>query len=87
MNRMTVAQARASFADTLNRATYARERTIITRHDEDIAAIISVEELQFLDALVERYEDDSDVADARSALMEAREDRVAWGDVKREFGL
>lgn len=87
MNRMTVAEARAGFADVLNRATYARERTVITRHDEDVAAIISVDELQLLDALIERYEDDSDVADARAALLEAREDRAAWGDIKREFDL
>jgi prevent-host-death family protein len=84
---MTVAQARAGFADALNRATYSHERTIITRHEEDVAAIISVDELRLLDALIERYEDEADVADARTALLEAREDRAAWGDIKREFGL
>lgn len=87
MNRMTVAEARAGFADALNRATYAHERTIITRHDDEVAAIVSIDEIRLLDALIERYEDESDVADARTALLEAREDRVAWGDLKREFDL
>lgn len=82
-----MAEARRDLAEVLNRAVYRHERAIITRHDEDIAAIISIDELRLLDALLERYEDEQDVADARGQILEAREDTVAWDDVKREFGL
>ncbi|MDZ4064318.1 MAG: type II toxin-antitoxin system Phd/YefM family antitoxin [Coriobacteriia bacterium] len=87
MTRVSVADARREFADILNRAAYSHERTVITRHEADVAAVISIEELCLLDALIERYEDEADIEDARSALLEAREDRVGWEAVKREFGL
>lgn len=87
MAHVSVAEARRTLPEILNRAAYAHERTVISRHDEDIAVVISMEELRLLDALLERYEDEVDVADARRALLEAREDRVAWGDIKDEFGL
>jgi len=34
MTYVTVAEARKALPDILNRAAYARERTVITRHDE-----------------------------------------------------
>jgi len=87
MTHVSVADARRTLPEILNRASYARERTVITRHNEDIAAIISMDELRLLDALIERYENETDVAEARAAMLEAREDRVAWNDIKTEFGL
>jgi len=87
MTHVSVAEARRTLPDILNRAAYSHERTVITRHDEDVAAVISMDDLRLLDVLIERYEDESDVADARLALLEAREDRAAWSDIKAEFGL
>ena len=87
MPRVSVAGARKDLADIINRAAYQRERTVITRRDADVAAVVSIEELQLLDALIARYEDETDVADARDALLEAREARVGWDSIKREFDL
>ena len=87
MTRVSVAEARKDLSEILNRAAYARERTVITRHDEDVAAVISIDEVRLLDALLERYEDESDVAEATAALLETREDARAWGAIKDEFGL
>jgi prevent-host-death family protein len=87
MTRVSVAEARKDLAEIINRAAYARERTLITRREADVAAVISMEELRLLDALLQRYEDESDVSDARDALLDAREDRVAWDAIKREFDL
>lgn len=87
MTRVSVATARRDLAEIINLASYARERTIITRHDSDVAAIISIDELRLLDTLLERYEDEADIAEAKEALLEAREDRVAWDDLKRELDL
>lgn len=87
MVRVSVAEARKGLADILNRAAYSHERTVVARHDEDVAAVISIDEMRLLDALIERYEDESDLADASAALLEAREERVAWGAIKSEFGL
>jgi len=87
MTRVSVADARKEFAEIINRAAYTRERTLITRRDSDVAAVISIDELRLLDALIERYEDESDIADSQEALLEAREDRVSWDAIKREFEL
>lgn len=87
MTRVSVADARKALSEILNRAAYAHQRTIITRHDEDLAAIISIDELRLLDALIQMHEDKVDLADARSALMEARDDGVAWDAIKSEFDL
>lgn len=87
MTRASVAEARRDFAEVVNRAAYGRERTIVTRHDKDVAAVISIEEIRLLDVLMERYEDERDTEDAREALLEAREDSLAWESVKRDLGL
>lgn len=87
MTRVSVAEARKEFSEILNRASYAHERTVITRHDQDVAAVISMDELRLLDALIERYEDETDLADARTALLGAREETVGWDSVKRDLGL
>jgi prevent-host-death family protein len=87
MTRVSVAEARKDLAEIINRASYAHERTVITRHDADVAAVISIDELRLLDALIEKWEDEEDLADAKLALLEAREEFIPWEDIKREFGL
>ena len=49
--------------------------------------MISIDELKLLDKLIERWEDEQDLAEAKLALLEAREDNVPWEDIKREFAL
>lgn len=87
MTRVTVADARKDLAGIINRASYSHERTVITRRDTDVAAVISIDELKLLDALIERWEDEQDVAEARDALLEAREDRIPWETLKSDLGL
>lgn len=87
MTHVSVAEARKDFAEIINRVTYTHERAVITRHSSDVAAIISIDELRLLDALIERYEDEQDIADAQEALLESREDNIPWESIKAEFGL
>lgn len=87
MTRVSIAEARKEFAQIINRAAFTHERTVITRHDTDVAAIISIDELRLLDALIERWEDEEDIAAADAALLEVREDFVPWDHIKREFGM
>lgn len=87
MTRTGVAEARRDFAEIINRASFANERTIITRHDKDVAVVVSIDEMRLLDALLDRWEDEEDIADANAALLEAREERADWEAIKREFGL
>jgi prevent-host-death family protein len=53
MKRIAAFEARNVLADILNRVAYAKERVILTRHDKDVAALISIEDLKLLESLAE----------------------------------
>jgi prevent-host-death family protein len=44
-----VTQARAEFADLVNRVVYGGERVVLTRHGKPIAALVSAADLERLD--------------------------------------
>lgn len=69
MSRHTASEARDHFADLLNRAAYGRERVVIERRGKDLAALVSIQDLQLLEAL----EDHLDLKDALKAFQEAEE--------------
>ena len=82
MAKISTAEARNDFAEVINRATYGKERFVLTRRGKDLAAIVPIEDLQ----LLEELEDQIDVAAARVALNESA-DRVSYEDLRRELGL
>ena len=45
MLRISVSQARASFADVVERAAYRKERVLLTRNGKPIAAIVPADEV------------------------------------------
>ena len=71
--------ARVQFADIVNRAEYAGERTIVHRRKKPVAAVVPIEDLE----LIERYEDELD----RRLIRKARKERsIPWEQVERELG-
>ena len=66
LGRVTVSEAREHFADLVNRVAYRQERVLVTRHGRPIAAIIPMEQVQFL----ERAEDEYDLQEALAALAD-----------------
>lgn len=101
MTRLTISKARETLSDTLNRVAYSGERVLLHRRGKDIAAVVSLEDLE----LLERLEDRLDIEAARKALKaiskstppdpNAAHDRpgsyttgtVAWESLKAELGL
>ena len=85
MSSITTAEIRGTLAEVLNRASYGKERLVITRRGRDIAAIVPVEDLALLEALEERI----DLEEARKALAETtrKGGGVAWSDLKAKLGL
>ncbi len=81
MSKITTVDARQQFADIINRSTYAKERIVITRRGKDLAAVVPIEDLNFL----EEIEDRVDLEAARKALKESGS--VPWKKVKAELGL
>ena len=72
--------ARAEFAEIVNRAEYAGERTIVHRRRKPVAAVIPIEDLE----LIERYEDELDLRLIKKAR---KEKTIPWEQLKKELNL
>jgi prevent-host-death family protein len=55
--------ARDGLSDTLNRVSYGKERIVIRRHGKEIAALVPMEDLAFLEELEDRL----DLEEARAS--------------------
>jgi prevent-host-death family protein len=82
MTKISTAEARNDFADVINRASFGKERFVLTRRGKKLVAIIPVEDLEMLEEL----EDRMDIQAAKVALTES-DDRVSYQDLRRELGL
>ena len=82
--RVSVSEARDTFADLVNRAAYGHERVLVSRRGRPIAAIVPIEDVEFL----EHYEDEMDLKFAMEALADP-ENAVTYRleDVEKELGL
>ena len=83
MNKVTVREIRKEFAETLNRVMYGGERVVINRRGKDIAALISMNDLNALEALEDRL----DAEDADRLLDDPNETPIPYEQVRKEFGL
>ncbi len=80
--RLGSTQARAAFSEAVSRANFAGERTIIRRHGKDVAAVVSVEDLQTLEALEDRL----DLDEARE-IMKKPGRLISWEKIKKDLRL
>jgi len=84
MPNISIADARKDLAEIINRSTYNKERTVLTKRGKQVAVIMPLEDLKLLETL----EDKIDLQTALKTLQEAEEEGVlAWEDVKIELGL
>jgi prevent-host-death family protein len=81
MTKLAATAARDSFSEIINRVAYTGERIALERHGKTVAALVSAEDLELLQALEDRI----DLAAARRALKEPG--RRSWTKVKAELGL
>jgi len=79
--KLSTSEARQEFADIVNRAAYGGERVILHRHKKPVAAVIPIEDLE----LIERMEDEIDIAAARKALKE--KGRIPLNKLKADLAL
>jgi len=88
MATVSAEEARNQLADILNKAAYGHERTVVTRRGKRIAAIISVEDLDLLEAIIDELEDRADAQYCREALKDLDLSKcVPWEEIKGELGL
>ena len=81
---MGVSEARESFAELVNRAAYGHERVLVSRRGRPIAAIVSIEDVEF----IERLEDALDRQTALEALADPDNTQtIPWERIKADLEL
>lgn len=75
--------ARKGFKDVVNRARYGHERLVVQSHGRDMAAVISMDDLNLLERALEEAEDRIDVAESERILADPTEERIPRNRVKR----
>ena len=83
MIKLSASEARQDLSKVIS-GVEKGERFLITRHDNGVAAVVSVEDLALLQAIEDRR-------DARAALASLKDAEVngtvPWEQVKAELGL
>ena len=81
MTEIGVADIRANLADVINRVAYGGERIVLQRRGKQVLAVVSMEDLELLNALEDR-------ADVRAALKARKEKGgVSLEKVKARLGM
>lgn len=81
MTTLAATELRQKSAEVINRVAYAGDRVLLSRHGKAVAAVVSVGDLELLQALEDRI----DLGVARKALKERGS--VAWAKVKADLNL
>jgi prevent-host-death family protein len=80
---INTADAKEDFIELINRVAHNKERIILTRRDKEIAAIIPIEDLKFL----ESSQSKNDLDEAAEALKEARsQGTLSLDELKADIG-
>jgi antitoxin (DNA-binding transcriptional repressor) of toxin-antitoxin stability system len=84
MISMDTVAADGELADALNRAADGKERILLCRNGQAVAAVVPLEDVQFLEELEDRIDAD----DARAALDEAKANgTIPLEQLRAELGL
>ncbi len=81
MNRVAATKLRITISDLLDRVVHHGERVAVERYGKPVAALVSPEDLELLEAI----EDRMDIESAREALSEPG--RRSWDEVRAELAL
>ena len=68
--KISTADARKKFSNIVNRVAFGKESIILTRRGEELAALVTMDELRLLQELENRI----DIADAMKTIKEPGED-------------
>lgn len=81
---LNTADAKEQFTDLINRVVHSKERVILTRRGQEIAAIIPLEDLTLLQEAQDRH----DLKDAIDALKEVRNvGTMTLDQLKEDIGI
>ena len=81
MTKVAATELRTAISDLLDRVVHHGERVTVERYGKPVAALVSSEDLQLLEAIENRM----DLEAARKALREPG--RRSWDEVRAELAL
>jgi prevent-host-death family protein len=82
MTIISAVDARANFADLINRSAYGKERIAVARRGKALVALVPIEDLEIIEAV----EDQLDLEEARKALDEPG-GNISLEAVRKSLGL
>jgi prevent-host-death family protein len=75
-------------AEILNRVAYNHKRYKIARHSKEMAIIISIEEWEAIERILQKLEDEEDMQEGLLALKEVKEQgSISFDEMKKRVGL
>jgi prevent-host-death family protein len=83
---VTCTQAREHFDDLLERAVKLKERQVLTRRGKPVAALIPIEDLNFLEAIEDQL-DSEDFQRAKEEFERSGQPAIPWAKVKADLDL
>ncbi len=86
MTHLDISAARRELYDTVNRVAYGKESIVLRRHGKDIAVMVPVEYLPFLEEIENRL--DLKAAEAAEAEAAAKgETPIRWEEARSTLDL
>jgi prevent-host-death family protein len=89
MTTVTSEEVRDGLGELINRVNYRHERMRVTRRGKPVAALVPVEDLEFLEQILDAIEDERDLPAIRERLRRFEEtgEGIPWEKIKAEHGL
>jgi len=84
MNAIAITEARNDLYNIVNRAFSINERTIIAKKGKNVAAVIGLEDLEFLNNLDEA--EDRVLAEMADEAMKEPGENISLQNMKKHFG-
>lgn len=88
METLSCREVKDHMAEILNRVAYNHKRYKIARHNKELAIIISIEEWESIENLLQKLENEEDIREAELALKEVEKNgSVSFEEMKKRTGL
>lgn len=86
---VTSEEVRLNLGELINRILYRNERVKVTRRGKPVMAMVPLEDLEFMEKVLDTLEDEIDLAVIKERLQDFEEkgESISWKQIKAERGL
>jgi len=89
MTTVTSEELRDGLGELINRVKYHQERMKVTRRGKPVMALVPLEDLEFMEKVLDALEDEYDLPIVKKRLEEYRRTGkgIPWEQIKAKYGL